>query len=46
MYNVYPEKTYRFLTEKAQAITPTAWQAATEKLTKSEKLKLKQQRSK
>lgn len=41
MYNVYPEQTYAFLTEVAVTLSPTAWQAATEKLTSMQKNALK-----
>lgn len=41
LYNVYPEQTYAFLLTKATEISPTAWQAATEKLPTSDKQHLK-----
>lgn len=40
MYNVYPDKTYAFLLRRAAEISPTAWQAATEKLTRPQKQRL------
>lgn len=41
MYNIYPEQTYAFLLKQAREISPTAWQAATEKLSKADKQRLK-----
>ncbi len=40
LYNVYPEKTYAYLVEKAKVIPPAAWQASTEKLSKKDKAQL------
>lgn len=40
-YNVYPGRTYAFLKQRARELSPTAWQAATEKLTRQEKADLK-----
>lgn len=40
MYNVYPERTLRFLEEQAQALSALAWPAATEKLKKADKRRL------
>ncbi len=37
MYNVYPERTYAYLQNVAPHISPTAWYAATEKVSKSQK---------
>ncbi len=40
MYNVYPERTYAFLLNRAAELSPIAWQAATEKLSKGDKQRL------
>ncbi len=45
-YNVYPSRTYAFLKERARDLSSTAWQAATEKLTRQEKVDLKHLRKK
>jgi 3-methyladenine DNA glycosylase AlkD len=37
MYNVYPDKTLAYLNENAKVISPAAWYAATEKLSKVQK---------
>ena len=39
-WNVYPEKTYKYLQRNAHLIPPGGWTAATEKLTKTDKAKL------
>jgi 3-methyladenine DNA glycosylase AlkD len=39
-YSIYPKKTYALLLHKVKQITPVAWQASTERLTKIEKAKL------
>ncbi len=41
-WNVYPEKTYKYLEQRAHRIPPGGWTAATEKLSKTEKAKLTQ----
>lgn len=45
LYNVYPEKTYLYLLKHAADISPTAWQASTEKLSKRDKDRLKRIRA-
>ncbi len=45
MYNVYPEKTFKYLKSIAQDLPPAGWQAATEKLSKKDKALLKKLRS-
>lgn len=46
MYNVYPKKTYEYLCQIAEVLSPHAWQAATEKLSKKDKEQLKKIRKK
>lgn len=46
MYTVYPEQTYVFLLKQAKGLAPAAWQAATEKLSLTQKQRLKQLRKK
>lgn len=45
LYNVYPKKTYNYLLKHAADLAPASWQAATEKLSKQDKLRLKKIRS-
>lgn len=40
LYNVYPKKTYAYLLTVAKEIPPAGWQAATEKLAKTQKARL------
>lgn len=44
LFHVYPKEVYAFLLDHAKEIHPSAWQAATEKLSKLQKQKLKQHR--
>ena len=45
MYNVYPTETFRYLKKIASDIPPAGWQAATEKLSKADKVLLKKLRT-
>lgn len=44
IYNVYPEETVKYLKKKVLQISPKAYSAATEKLSKAMKEELKEQR--
>lgn len=39
-YSLYPKQTFSLLKDKAKNISPTAWQAATERLTQPQKVQL------
>jgi len=39
-FNVYPQKTFKYISQHAQLINPVAWVAATEKLSPQEKRKV------
>ena len=41
LYNVYPERAFSLLEKQVRVLSPDAWQAATEKLSKTQKTKLK-----
>ena len=40
MYNVYPKKTYAYIKQNIKKISPAAWYATSEKMTKTEKAAL------
>jgi len=44
MYNLYPEKTLKVISKNVGVLPPAAWQAATEKLSKEDKMLLKKKR--
>lgn len=46
LYNVYPKKTYAYLLKHSSDLAPASWQAATEKLSKKDKARLKTIRQK